>query len=112
MTDTDSNRSDATSTATFDVDRETFHVLAGDRDDRPTVVRVAATLDLETSPLTAYAALTGRTETTDGDRTPYAFESAQKRPPRVTPTARFVRPRWVPSATHATPTSATTRTPS
>ncbi|TYT62960.1 anthranilate synthase component I [Natrialba swarupiae] len=80
MTDTDSNRSDATSTATFDVDRETFHVLAGDRDDRPTVVRVAATLDLETSPLTAYAALTGRTETTDGDRTPYAFllESAEK----------------------------------
>ncbi|MWV39572.1 anthranilate synthase component I [Natrialba sp. INN-245] len=80
MTGTDSNRSDATSTATFDVDRETFHVLAGDHDDRPTVVRVAATLDLETSPLTAYATLTGRTETTDRDRTPYAFllESAEK----------------------------------
>ncbi|AFZ74864.1 anthranilate synthase component I [Natronobacterium gregoryi] len=64
---------------TFDLDREAFreHV---DRGDRPVVVRTVATLETETTPLGAYAALTGRTPESDRDRSPYAFllESAEK----------------------------------
>ncbi|SDQ87066.1 chorismate-binding protein [Natronobacterium texcoconense] len=63
----------------FDLDREAFreHV---DRGDRPVVVRTVATLEAETTPLGAYAALTGRTPDSDRDRSPYAFllESAEK----------------------------------
>ena len=49
-----------------------------DDSDRPAVVRVAATLDVDVEPLAAYAALTGRT--TEVDHAPYAFllESAEK----------------------------------
>ncbi|WP_323173730.1 anthranilate synthase component I [Natrialba sp. PRR66] len=97
MSDTTSNADDLLS---FNIDRETFCAYAtGDRttaDDRPAVVRTVATLDLETTPLTAYAALTGRTNAeprtgtntdeettaTDRDPSPYAFllESADKTP--------------------------------
>ncbi|QLG48490.1 anthranilate synthase component I [Natrinema halophilum] len=67
----------------FDIDRETFRDHAGtsaDRRDRPAVVRTVATLEVDTTPLAAYAALTGRTDAGDGERSPYAFllESAEK----------------------------------
>ncbi|WP_455449309.1 anthranilate synthase component I [Natrinema thermotolerans] len=67
----------------FDLDREAFCEYAGssdDRDDRPAVVRTVATLEVETTPLAAYAALTGRSEASDRERSPYAFllESAEK----------------------------------
>ncbi|WP_254765032.1 anthranilate synthase component I [Natrinema marinum] len=67
----------------FDIDRETFREYAGssaDRADRPAVVRTVATLETETTPLAAYAALTGRSEASDRERSPYAFllESAEK----------------------------------
>ena len=67
-------------TPTIDIDRETFCEYAGDRDDRPAVVRTVATLDVETTPLAAYAALTGRSPSSDRERAPYAFllESAEK----------------------------------
>ena len=60
----------------LDLSREAFREHAAD--DRPVVVRTVATLDVETTPLSAYAALTGRTS--DHDRSPYAFllESAEK----------------------------------
>ncbi|ELZ18089.1 anthranilate synthase component I [Natrinema limicola] len=75
--------SDTTEPPTFDIDRETFRSYAGasaDRADQPAVVRTVATLEVDTTPLAAYAALTGRTDATDRDRTPYAFllESAEK----------------------------------
>ncbi|PSQ26179.1 anthranilate synthase component I [Halobacteriales archaeon QS_9_68_17] len=60
----------------MNVDRETFveHADA----DGPVVVRAAAELDADASPLAAYAALTGRT--TDADASDYSFllESAEK----------------------------------
>ena len=66
-------------TPTFDVDRETFREYATE-DDRPTVVRAVATLEVDTTPLSAYAALTGRSDSSDRSRSPYAFllESAEK----------------------------------
>ncbi|QLK26919.1 anthranilate synthase component I [Natrinema zhouii] len=69
--------------STLDIDRETFREHAGtsaDRADRPVVVRTAATLECETTPLAAYAALTGRSDASDRGRVPYAFllESAEK----------------------------------
>ncbi|ELZ17220.1 anthranilate synthase component I [Haloterrigena salina JCM 13891] len=65
---------------TLDVDRETFREHAGEDEDRPVVVRAVATLDVETTPLEAYAALTGRSASSDRERSPYAFllESAEK----------------------------------
>ncbi|MBZ6494092.1 anthranilate synthase component I [Natrinema longum] len=68
---------------TFDIDRETFSDHAGtnaDRGDRPVVVRTVATLECDTTPLAAYAALTGRSDAIDRERSPYAFllESAEK----------------------------------
>ncbi len=65
---------------TLDIDRETFCEHAGEGETRPVVVRAVATLDLETTPLAAYAALTGRSADSDRDRSRYAFllESAQK----------------------------------
>ncbi|MFA9424712.1 anthranilate synthase component I [Natronorubrum sp. A-ect3] len=67
-------------TPTLDIDRETFCEYAGDREDRPAVVRTVATLDVETTPLAAYAALTGRSPSSDRERSSYAFllESAEK----------------------------------
>jgi anthranilate synthase component I len=69
---------DGGSTA-LDLDRVAFreHAESG---DRPVVVRVVATLDVSTSPLAAYAALTGRADGSDRERSPYAFllESAEK----------------------------------
>jgi anthranilate synthase component I len=64
---------------TLDVDRETFREHA-DGGERPVVVRAVATLDVETSPLAAYTALTGRAGSTGRERSPYAFllESAEK----------------------------------
>ncbi|SFC73667.1 anthranilate synthase, component I [Halobiforma haloterrestris] len=67
----------------FDLDREEFveYAASGDEDDdRPAVVRTVATLEVETTPLSAYAALTGRAPGSDRDRSPYAFllESAEK----------------------------------
>ncbi|WP_254531307.1 anthranilate synthase component I [Natrinema gelatinilyticum] len=78
MTESAPSRSPA-----FDIDRETFRDHAGtgaDRSDRPVVVRTVATLEAETTPLAAYAALTGRTDASDRERSPYAFllESAEK----------------------------------
>ncbi|MFA9416550.1 anthranilate synthase component I [Natrinema sp. HArc-T2] len=68
---------------TFDIDRETFRAHAGtsdERSDQPAVVRTVATLEVDTTPLAAYAALTGRSDAGDRDRAPYAFllESAEK----------------------------------
>ncbi|OAQ54565.1 anthranilate synthase component I [Natrinema mahii] len=67
----------------FDLDRAAFREDAGssaDRADRPAIVRTVATLEVETTPLAAYAALTGRSEAIDRERSPYAFllESAEK----------------------------------
>ena len=61
---------------TLDLDRAAFERHAAT--DGPVVVRAVASYDLEIDPLTAYAALTGRTTETDG--TPYSFllESAEK----------------------------------
>ncbi|WP_306058610.1 anthranilate synthase component I [Natronococcus wangiae] len=67
-----------TASTTLDVDREAFREHAGDPGERPVVVRAVAALEVETSPLAAYAALTGRSS--DRERSPYAFllESAEK----------------------------------
>ncbi|WP_115864553.1 anthranilate synthase component I [Halorussus litoreus] len=79
-TDTDSARtaSDETTSgpASLTLEREQFADLAG-RDD-PAVIRVEAELDAEATPLSAYAALTGRS--TDAESSEYAFllESAEK----------------------------------
>ncbi|RQG89498.1 anthranilate synthase component I [Natrarchaeobius chitinivorans] len=72
--------SNQTTPPSLDIDRESFRELARGRADEPVVVRAAATLSTDTSPLAAYAALTGRSETSDCERTPYAFllESAEK----------------------------------
>ncbi|RKD94649.1 anthranilate synthase component I [Halopiger aswanensis] len=70
---------DATDVPTFDLEREAFREHAA-RNDGPTVVRTVATLEVETTPLAAYAALTGRSAGSNRDRSPYAFllESAEK----------------------------------
>ncbi|GAB3039885.1 anthranilate synthase component I [Natronobiforma cellulositropha] len=70
-----------TDTPHIDLERADFRAHAGDAADRPVVVRAVASLDVETTPLAAYAALTGRTPEGDStERTPYAFllESAEK----------------------------------
>jgi len=46
----------------FDRSREEYVDLVGDDREEPVVARAAATLDLDTSPLAAYAALAGRSE--------------------------------------------------
>ncbi|WP_254863654.1 anthranilate synthase component I [Halovivax gelatinilyticus] len=46
---------------TPDLDRDEFVALAGDADDRLVAVRTECSLPVETTPLVAYAALTGRT---------------------------------------------------
>ncbi|MDG5760528.1 anthranilate synthase component I [Natronococcus sp. A-GB1] len=69
-----------TAASALDVDRETFRGYAESDESRPVVVRAVAELDVETSPLAAYAALTGRSRGSDRERSPYAFllESAEK----------------------------------
>jgi anthranilate synthase component 1 len=47
-------------------------------DDRPTVVRVATEVGVGVDPLTAYAALTGRTTGADGAEYAFLLESAEK----------------------------------
>jgi len=60
----------------LDVDRETFVDRAAG--ERPAVVRVGADLDADVEPLSAYAALTGRTtDATAGEYT-FLLESAEK----------------------------------
>ncbi|MFU8868831.1 MAG: anthranilate synthase component I, partial [Natronococcus sp.] len=69
-----------TASSVLDVDREAFREFAESDESRPVVVRAVAELEVETSPLSAYAALTGRSEGSDRERSPYAFllESAEK----------------------------------
>ncbi|WP_247729315.1 anthranilate synthase component I [Halovivax limisalsi] len=50
-----------------DLDRATFVDLAGEAGDRPVVVRTEFALDADTTPLSAYAALTGRTANPDAE---------------------------------------------
>ncbi|WP_255192190.1 anthranilate synthase component I [Natronobeatus ordinarius] len=69
---------DATTAPDLDLTREAFREYATGATDRPVVVRTVASLAVDTTPLSAYAALTGRTS--DRERSPYAFllESAEK----------------------------------
>ncbi|SIR80962.1 anthranilate synthase component I [Natronorubrum daqingense] len=71
---------DTPTSPTPDIDRETFREHASDGTERPVVVRTVVTLDVDTTPLAAYGALTGRTASNDRERSPYAFllESAEK----------------------------------
>jgi anthranilate synthase component 1 len=62
--------------APLDVARETFVERAAG--DRPAVVRVAADLDVDVEPLSAYAALTGRTADADAGEYTFLLESAEK----------------------------------
>ncbi|AUG47868.1 anthranilate synthase component I [Haloarcula taiwanensis] len=61
---------------TLDISREEFveHAKA----DRPVVVRTAAELDVDVEPLTAYAALTGRTSDVAANDYTFLLESAEK----------------------------------
>ncbi|MFB6178250.1 MAG: anthranilate synthase component I [Halorientalis sp.] len=63
--------------STMETTREEFVAMA-EEDGGPAVVRVPAKLDVDVEPLTAYAALTGRTS--EAEPAPYAFllESAEK----------------------------------
>ncbi|MFC7019628.1 MULTISPECIES: anthranilate synthase component I [Haloarcula] len=60
----------------LDVTREEFVEYAAA--DRPVVVRAAAQLDVDVEPLTAYAALTGRTGHVDANDYTFLLESAEK----------------------------------
>ena len=62
---------------TLDLDRETFVALA-EEGERPVVVRAVASLDVETTPLSAYAALTGRSGDEPTSRYAFLLESAEK----------------------------------
>ncbi|NHN59700.1 MULTISPECIES: anthranilate synthase component I [Halorussus] len=57
-------------------DREQFVEFAGDAD--PAVIRVEVELDAETTPLSAYAALTGRSTATTPSEYAFLLESAEK----------------------------------
>jgi anthranilate synthase component 1 len=61
---------------TLDVSREAFvdHAEA----DRPVVVRAAAALDADIEPLSAYAALSGRTSDAESSEYTFLLESAEK----------------------------------
>ncbi|ELY53936.1 anthranilate synthase component I [Natronococcus amylolyticus DSM 10524] len=76
---TDGERSPTEPTA-LDIDREALREHVEADGSRPVVVRAVAELEVETSPLAAYAALTGRSRGSDRERSPYAFllESAEK----------------------------------
>ncbi len=60
----------------MNVDREAFVDMADA--DGPVVVRAAAELDVDTSPLSAYAALTGRSADTEAAEYSFLLESAGK----------------------------------
>jgi anthranilate synthase component 1 len=62
----------------LDPGRERFRELAAG--DRPAVVRVGVALDVDATPLSAYAALTGRTTDADRSRHAYLLESGGKTP--------------------------------
>ena len=65
MADTAASDADSgvdTDLFSFDRSREEYVDLVGDNREEPVVARTAATLDLDTSPLAAYAALAGRSE--------------------------------------------------
>ena len=64
------------SRATMAVDRDAFRDLADA--DEPVVVRLTASLDVEVSPLAAYAALTGRASGLDAADYSFLLESARK----------------------------------
>ena len=71
--ETASDDADAVGDAfSFDRDRAEFIHLVGDDREEPVVARAAATLNLDTSPLAAYAALAGRSEYN------FLLESAEK----------------------------------
>ncbi|AXR78015.1 anthranilate synthase component I [Natrarchaeobaculum sulfurireducens] len=80
MTGTEPPSSESSELVSLDLDRAAFREHASSPSDRPVVVRTVATLDVETTPLSAYAALTGRSPSSDRERSPYAFllESAEK----------------------------------
>jgi len=63
-------------TPELDVDCETFEDLVDRRE--PVVARVEATLPVETTPLSAYAALAGRTTDAEGASHAFLLESAEK----------------------------------
>jgi anthranilate synthase component 1 len=62
--------------APLDVDRETFVEYAAG--DRPAVVRAAAAIEADVDPLSAYAALTGRTTGADAADYTFLLESGEK----------------------------------
>jgi len=70
---------DSASPPAFGLDREEFVSHAPDAGERPTVVRLAADVAVDATPLSAYAALSGRSDP-DAEPTEYAFllESAEK----------------------------------
>ncbi|WIV67908.1 anthranilate synthase component I [Natrialbaceae archaeon AArc-T1-2] len=62
----------------LELSREAFIEFAGDETDRPVVVRTAATLAVDVTPLAAYAALTGRTNGRQRSSHAFLLESAEK----------------------------------
>ena len=68
----DTATDDASDLFSFDRDRSAYAALVDDDREEPAVVRAAATLDLDTSPLSAYAALADRSEYN------FLLESAEK----------------------------------
>jgi anthranilate synthase, component I (EC 4.1.3.27) len=72
IADDDTATDDASDLFSFDRDRSAYAALVDDDREEPAVVRAAATLDLDTSPLSAYAALADRSEYN------FLLESAEK----------------------------------
>ncbi|ERH07008.1 MAG: anthranilate synthase component I, archaeal clade [Halonotius sp. J07HN4] len=72
IADDDAATDDASDLFSFDRDRSEYAALVDDDREEPAVVRAAATLDLDTSPLSAYAALADRSEYN------FLLESAEK----------------------------------
>jgi len=72
LADDDTATDDASDLFSFDRDRSAYAALVDDDREEPAVVRAAATLDLDTSPLSAYAALADRSEYN------FLLESAEK----------------------------------
>ena len=72
IADDDTATDDASDLFSFDRDRSAYAALVDDDREESAVVRAAATLDLDTSPLSAYAALADRSEYN------FLLESAEK----------------------------------